>query len=261
MMLGVADHPNFEVALEDILNFASKLEVQVAELKLDRLELLSVLSKTEKVSGIKKLLDSYDLKYFIHAPSIDVNLASLNPGLRRASERMILRAVSFAAKIDAELFVSHVGRLSRDYPSRLVGRSVENAMSSLRKLVQASNDLGVVFTIENDHNSRDHILLGYTDQLKFLIESTGCKLTFDVGHANTVGKIEDFTNLLNKFIVNVHLHDNNGIEDEHLPLGKGNIDFVRMFKMKDWLRQKPLIFECHSFTGLGESIDFVRQEC
>jgi len=261
MILGMADYPSYEGPLEDFLNFAFKLGVRVVELKLDRLELFSTLSKTDKVPSIKNLLNSYDFKYFVHAPSIDTNLASLNPALRRASEKTILKAVNFAAKIEAELLVSHVGRLSRDYPRKLVEKSMKNATSSLNTLVHASSDLGVIFTIENDHSSRDHILVGYPKQIKFLIESSGCKLTFDVGHANTVGKIVDFTKLFDKFIVNVHLSDNNGREDEHLPIGKGSIDFVGMFKkMKDWWSQKTLIIECHSFAGLKKSIDFVRQE-
>lgn len=260
MILGVADHPSFEVSLEGFLRFASKLKVSVVELKLDRPELLSTLSKTSMIIRIKDLLSSYNFKYFVHAPSIDINLASLNPSLREASEKTLLKAVDFAAKTNAELLVSHVGRLSRDYPRKLVKKSMENAIYSLETIVQASNDLGVLFTIENDHKSSDYVLAGYSEQIRFLIENVGCKFTLDVGHANTVGKIEDFTKLLDKFIVNIHIHDNNGIKDEHLPIGKGSINFVEMFKtMKDWLRKRPLIIECHSFTGITKSIEFVKQ--
>jgi len=86
-------------------------------------------------------------------------------------------------------------------------------------------------------------------------------LTFDIGHANTIGEIKDFTKLLDKFIVNVHLHDNDGRVDEHLPIGKGSIDFVRLFKtMKDWRNNKPLIIECHSYAGIKESIEFMNQK-
>lgn len=230
MILGVADYPSLEGSLEDFLDFASKLKVRVLELKLDRLELLLFLSKTDKVLEIKNLSNSYDFKYFVHAPNIDINLASVNPLLRRASNKIILKAVIFAAELDAELLVSHVGRLSRDYARKLVRKAMKNATDSLRKINQLSNDLGIIFTIENDHKSNDYVLAGYPEQINFLIENVGCKLTFDIGHANTIGKIEDFTKLLDKFIVNVHLHDNNGREDEHLPIGKGSIDFMGVLK-------------------------------
>lgn len=260
MILGVSDHPSFEVPLKTWLDFSSKLSVDVVELKLDRLELLSALSTTDKLSAVKNLLNSYSFEYFVHAPSIDVNLASINPDLSRFSERAVLRAVNFAAETNADLLVSHVGRLSRDYPRKFIEKSVKNAASSLKTLVRFASELGVIFTIENDHRSTDQVLAGYPEQIEFLIEDVGCKLTFDVGHANTMGKIRDFLEL-DEFIANVHLHDNNGVTDAHLSIGKGNIDFTRMFKeMKDWQNQKPLIIECHSSAGLIEGLDFVRRE-
>jgi sugar phosphate isomerase/epimerase len=114
-----------------------------------------------------------------------------------------------------------------------------------------------MFTVENDLKSVNQVLAAYPEQVKLIIESTGCKLTFDVGHANTLGKISEFLQL-DEFIVNVHLHDNNGVNDEHLPVGEGNIDFSNMFrKMKNW-QNKPLIIECHSLAGLKAGVDFVR---
>jgi sugar phosphate isomerase/epimerase len=168
--------------------------------------------------------------------------------------------VIFAAELDAELLVSHVGRLSRDYPRKLVENAMKNAVDLLRKFNQLSYDLGMIFTIENDHKSADYILAGYPEQINHLVENVGCKLTFDIGHANTVGKIDDFAKLLDEFIVNVHVHDNNGREDEHLAIGKGSIDFAEVFKrMKAWTNQTPLIIECHSLEELRQSVNSMKQ--
>jgi sugar phosphate isomerase/epimerase len=261
MILGMADYPNLEGSLEDFLVFASKMKIRVLELKLDKLEVLLSLSKIEEAHAIRNLSKSYDCEFFVHAPNIDTNLASINPFLRRASKKAICKAVAFAAELDAGLLVSHVGRLSRDYPQKLVGKAMRNAIDSLRKINHLSNDLGLIFTIENDHRSSDYVLAGQPEQINYLIENVGCKLTFDIGHANTIGKIEDFTKLLDKSIVNVHLHDNDGRVDAHLPIGKGSIDFARVFKRtKTWRSKKPLIIECHSYAGLKESIDFMRQK-
>ena len=261
MISGIADYPSLEGSFEDFLNFASELKIRVLELKCDRLELLLALSKTNKVFEIKNLLNSFDFRYFVHAPNIDINLASVNLLLRRASSRILLKVIDFAAELDAGVLVSHVGRLSRDYPRKLVRKATKNATDSLRKINQISDDVGIILTIENDHKSNDYVLAGHPEQINSLVENIGCKLTFDIGHANTIGKIEDFMKLLDKFIVNVHLHDNNGREDGHLPIGKGSINFVEVFKrMKDWRNEKPLIIECHSYAGIKESIDFMRQE-
>ncbi|MBC7131197.1 hypothetical protein H5T51_08335, partial [Candidatus Bathyarchaeota archaeon] len=83
MMLGIADHSSFKLSLKDFLDFASKLNVEAVELRLDRLELLSstLTPKVNKgeIGKIKDLLEIYSFKWSVHAPSIGVNLASLNP--------------------------------------------------------------------------------------------------------------------------------------------------------------------------------------
>lgn len=261
MIIGLADHSSFEISLKDFLTFAAKLKANVVELRLDRLELLSTLSQTLKIFEIKSILDGYNFKYFVHAPCINVNLASLNINIRRVSEKTTKKAVEFAAKINAELVVSHVGRLSRDYPQRLYEKSMKNAVDSLKRINQFANNIGIIFTIENDHKSGDYVLAGHSEQINFLIENVGCKLTFDVGHANTLGKPEEFIELLKKHIVNVHLHDNNGMEDVHFSLENGIINFKSVFKkFGENIFNLPLTVECHSIQELEESVDFLRQK-
>jgi sugar phosphate isomerase/epimerase len=261
MILGIADYPKLERSLEDLLDFASRLKVSVLELRVDRLELLLSISKTHKIEEIKNLSKSYDFRYFIHAPNIDTNLASMNPFVRRVLKKIASKVVTFAAELDAELLVSHVGRLSRDYPQKFVEKAMKNSLDSLRTFSELSHDRGIVFTIENDHRSTDYVLAGYPEQINYLVENVGCKLTFDTGHANTIGRIDDFTKLLGRFIVNVHVHDNDGNEDEHLAVGKGSIDFAELFKtMKASSNQAPLIIECHSLEELRETVDYLKRK-
>jgi sugar phosphate isomerase/epimerase len=49
-------------------------------------------------------------------------------------------------------------------------------------------------------------------------------MTFDFGHANTIGKVNDFLQHVNK-AHHIHIHDNNGMSDEHLALGDGTISW------------------------------------
>jgi len=47
----------------------------------------------------------------------------------------------------------------------------------------------------------------------------GVGITIDIGHANTVGKVPEFLPFL-KRAAHLHVHDNHGVSDEHLALGK-----------------------------------------
>lgn len=258
-MLGASNSTCLNMSLIDFLGFATQLKVRFVEIKMDEPYLLSALSKTKDRESIKDIVKSFNFKYSVHAPYIDINLASVNPTLRKASEKTILKSIAFAADIDAKMVVSHVGRLSRDYPKQMITQSLKNVIPCLRKLTNASKNYGIIFTIENDHRSNDQILAGYPEQLMFLIQEAGCKFTLDVGHANTLTKIETFIDKLAEHIVNLHLHDNDGKQDTHLSLGKGNINFLAVLaSLRKAGYNGPLIVEVHSSTGLKESVMLLR---
>jgi len=259
MMLGVANSLSLNMPLTVFLDFATRLKVKLVEIKMDEPRLLSALSETKDRKAIKDIINSFNFKYCVHAPYIGINLASMNHILTKASEKTTLKSIAFAADIDAKMIVSHVGRLSRDYPKEMITKSLKNTIPCLRNMTNASKNHGIVFTIENDHRSNDRILAGYPEQLMFLIEKTGCTFTLDVGHANTLTKIENFIDTLAEHIVNVHLHDNDGKQDTHLSLGKGNINFSAVLaKLRKIEYAGPLIVEVHSSAGLKESVTLLR---
>lgn len=54
-------------------------------------------------------------------------------------------------------------------------------------------------------------------------------MTLDMGHANIrapKGRVEAFVEIARGRIGHVHAGDNNGREDEHLPLGAGRLDLA-----------------------------------
>jgi sugar phosphate isomerase/epimerase len=50
---------------------------------------------------------------------------------------------------------------------------------------------------------------------------------FDVGHANTNGNVEDFLKLKDQ-VIHMHVHDNHGERDEHLPVGNGTVPWKKV---------------------------------
>lgn len=61
-----------------------------------------------------------------------------------------------------------------------------------------------------------------------LLAAAPVKFHLDMGHANVNVKrnsTEEFLRLLGKKLIHVHAHDNKGKEDQHLPIGEGNINW------------------------------------
>ncbi len=85
----------------------------------------------------------------------------------------------------------------------------------------------------------------HKDEVRKILKKTeNLKFTMDIGHLESVGeetkkKELAFFKKMRKRIVNIHLHDNHKLQDEHLPIGKGKINF---FLYKDFiLHQDPYI--------------------
>jgi sugar phosphate isomerase/epimerase len=101
-------------------------------------------------------------------------------------------------------------------------------------------------------------------QMKLLLgalASPQVRFCFDAGHANAFGgaPLGLWMDTLGDFLGEIHIHDNQGLADEHLPVGEGNIPFSELFSI---LRQKSLrpilTVESHSEHGLRRMLENIR---
>lgn len=171
-----------------------------------------------KLEEIKNALSTVDLTIQIHAPFNDLNVASMNSGLRKAAIDEIVRSYEMAVELGAEMVTLHPGVYSP------IGRYWEGtdaaAIESLKKLDKIADDHGVDVSVENMPNL--DVTMGVTpEDMENILDGSGMSFCLDVGHAYTSGRLEDF---LRFEPVNLHIHDNKGEEDIHLPLGEGDID-------------------------------------
>jgi sugar phosphate isomerase/epimerase len=190
----------------------------------------------KRVQVLNELKASFGLEYVVHAPWGDLNIASLNPCFRRFMLKRLIRSLNFASLLGARLWIFHPGAhsgLSILHP----GKDLEVHLASIRDLLRIADDLGISISIENMPEPSTMILKRVEDFEEFYREMAGEKvgIAFDVGHANTVGQIHGFLDRLRDKIVHIHVHDNHGLMDEHLPIGKGTVDW---FSVVSFLRKE-----------------------
>ncbi|HOB18951.1 MAG TPA: sugar phosphate isomerase/epimerase family protein [Candidatus Methanoculleus thermohydrogenotrophicum] len=187
-------------------------------------------------------LESYSFLYFIHAPSRGVNIASILEPIRRASVEVLTQTFSIAAEIGADVVI-HPGYYAWRQEQEL---AMEKFRQSLGELTVAASELSVTFFVENMANW-EYFFLRYPDDLPLI---NGIGLALDVGHAHLNGCLDAF---LAHPAVHFHLHDNDGTEDSHDPVGTGTINFVPVM---DAVRRNNVIpiVEVSTFEGVTASI-------
>ncbi len=206
-------------------------------------------------SRFRDLMPSYKLSYSIHAPISDINIGSLNERIREDSVIELLTTAESAANLNIDLMTIHPGMTSMAVPY-MEEKAVEKAKKSLRSLDRISSEYGVRIAVEN--MPAFPFMLGRTaEEMKDLIESTNLGFCLDIGHANTTDQIDDLIREFKDRLINVHIHDNHGENDEHLTLGEGSIDFKRVLDLLKGYSSN-FIIESRSFPSAVDSQDYLR---
>jgi sugar phosphate isomerase/epimerase len=180
------------------------------------------LDNTENFKRIEEVIASSRLGISVHAPYGDLNLATLNDPIWCESIRQIEVCIGHASALTDRVTI-HPGYLS---PSgKLVPQRVwELQKEALRQIGTCAVEHSVLACLENMISSKE-FLCRFPEELLGMVEGIeGIGMTFDFGHANTVGKVNDFLSVVGQ-ADHIHIHDNHGIIDEHLALGDGTINW------------------------------------
>jgi sugar phosphate isomerase/epimerase len=188
-------------------------------------------------------LESFSLKFSIHAPCRSVNIASILEPIRRASVEVLDQCFAVAAELNAPVVI-HPGYCTwREELARALAQN-RKSMTELKKIAE---ERSVALFVENMGNW-DYFLLRYPTELPLL---DGCGLALDVGHAYLNACLEEF---LSVPTAHFHLHDNNGKLDSHAPVGSGTIPFPLV--MESVRRNKVIpIIEVETYEGVLASLD------
>lgn len=196
-----------------------------------------------------ELLESFSLRYAFHAPARSVNIACLHEPIRKACVEVIGQCFRLASETGSTVVI-HPGYFSWEEERE---RALRQYMQSLEELKIMAGDLGVTFYIENMGNW-NYFFLRTPDELEII---NGIGLALDVGHAHLNHCLPGF---LEASISHVHIHDNDGNEDSHLPVGRGTIDFLSVMHAIRRDNAVPVI-EVASLEGTLESIRVLETMC
>jgi len=161
------------------------------------------------------------------------------------------RAIDVAEDLPFPRMVFHMGgtRETADPRKR------DAAFSSLEHLILHAKHVGVTICVENTTSEMGDpaYLRAFVDETRL----TGLRFNFDIGHAHLADgpedeRLEKSFAPLRELVVGVHLHDNHGEKDEHLPPYDGTIDWekaIPLLKTAPEAATLPILLELKEKTG------------
>lgn len=188
----------------------------------------------------------------VHAPFMDLNPGALEPLVFAATRHRFAQSINAAQALGARLLVFHPGYDSWKYGGQ-DHLWLEQSQLFWPPLLEQAAQAGCRMVLENVFEARTETLVTLLDSL----DSPLLGHCFDIGHWHLFAEVSlaEWFAALGPRLSHLHLHDNFGKYDEHLPVGEGRIDFASLFSLVSTLPQQPtMALEAHSQEALLRSM-------
>jgi len=249
--------PNPKIGLSMLFCLGAPFSSLVKNLRMVNVPYVEILDEglhrldARRLEAIRKIVQSKGLELTLHAPFVDMNIASPNPILRHVILRQLERSIQYAGRLDCRLWIFHPGKrtgVSEFYP----GLDWQLNLESMHYLLEVAGRHSVEIAVENVPEPFPFLMKSADDFSRFYNDFDGdIGLTFDIGHANVNHQVLEFIQRFPKRIVHIHASDNDGTFDFHRGIGHGNVDWERVASAVKKSRYDNII--------MLESIDHVEE--
>ncbi len=160
-----------------------------------------------------------------HLPFYGLNIACSDRNIADYSFRTILEAIDFSSALGITTAVCHTTTPALS-PQVSMKRWLKGFIPQFKAITAYAKKSALTIcwenTYERDFSIFEAMLAAEPDTLFCL----------DTGHAHCFARFSavEFLNAFGSKVRHMHLHDNNGDEDSHLPIGRGSIDFASLMQ-------------------------------
>ena len=231
----------FEMVLEFRMNVEIGLEA----------EQLDGVSRSE-FRSVARRLHERGCRITLHGPFWDLCPGSSDALIRQVSQFRLQQLFDLVEIFQPLQVVCHTG-----YDPRHHGGYrdfyLERSLAVWEPMVARAEGSRVPLLLENvwEYDPELH------RELFAALESPYFRFCLDVGHQHSFSQtpLLEWVEALGDFLAELHAHDNCGHRDEHLPVGRGTIDFDSLFTVLRARAITPLItLEPHREEHLAESL-------
>ena len=183
----------------------------------------------QQMSSILSALASQSMNIICHLPTF-VSTADLTDSIREASLQEMFHSLEVAAELGSQKVVLHPGHIG-GMGVYVKETALAHANNSLAAIIDRARTLGLCVCLENMF-PKYRAFVEPDDFVEILQRFPDLKLTLDTGHANIANpggrRILEFIKKFGHRIGHLHVSDNFGERDDHISLGAGKIDFLKI---------------------------------
>ncbi len=175
----------------------------------------------EELNRLKKALEEADLTCSIHGPYTDLSPGAMDPEVRRVTLGRFLDTLRVSEILEPLNIVFHPGYIPmvhREYLDLWMERAKELWLQVFEK----AHQMGLRVSLENVFDDTPEVL-------HELLSGTQGRVGFCFDPAHQLlyssASLEEWISSMRDSLTEVHIHNNHGFTDEHLPPDEGILDF------------------------------------
>ncbi len=217
----------------------------------------------ENLSFFQNVIKETGLQVTLHSTFYDINLATLNEYLRKATMECYRKYIDLGHTVGAEIMVLHAGHIHRDITSipELKRTARNNLLENITALANYAQDKGVKIGLENSPPNKNPLMVSdWENHIKILDElshsNVGAVLDFAHAFLHNLDLSQYLDNIYD-YLIEIHIHNNDGKQDFHAAVNQGVIDYESIFRGRQL--DVPVIMEIRNFQEAMQSLEWVKQ--
>ncbi len=208
---------------------------------------------------LSQKIQDLGLQCSVHLPFHDLQPGSLDDLILQATRDRLKKSLDMAVLYQPKYLVGHANFIPiySNIFSKWLGRAAETWRQVLRAWT-GNAPLYLENVRENDPRPLSDLLSELSEYRAYFC--------FDLGHWSSYGGGSHYQNMtawiqtMGPFLRHMHLHDNDGIADQHLGLGQGEIPWFELFAGLEFLELTPgFTLEPHTKEDLEATLSYMQK--
>lgn len=192
----------------------------------------------------------------MHGAFLDVTIHSSDPLIRDASMLRVRQSMEIAARMKLRGVVFHTGRLANFRVASYLEGWREKNVVFFTELARQYPDQQIY--MENMFDEAPDVMAGLAEQMRDVKNFGIC---LDYAHAMLSGRSgEEWVGTLASYIRHIHINDNDLVNDLHLPVGDGRLDFQEFDRLiRKYRIDAPVLVEVNGYEAQKKSLEYIKQ--
>jgi len=217
----------------------------------------------EDIRFFRANIEKAGLAVTLHATFYDINLATINSYLRKASLQCYKTYLDLGEKINVRTMIVHAGSQHRDAADikELWDLACSNLVENLKILGDYAATKNICLALENSPpNSNPLLVYNWQSHQDILnrVNHPQVRAVLDIAHAHLHRlDISQYYRNIKDELAELHIHNNDGREDLHNAIDDGTIDYEKFFRKNRVT--VPVIMEIKNVAEAVRSLQWIKK--